>query len=227
MAPADTPTTGSDQSDPPTAGSDPSDPPDRGTNPVVLVVDVSRKRADPSLETAYSSVVEMMDDLTTLIDTARDAEVPVCYSHGGRSYHLSRGADLAPVERGGWAKHAPLREETPEEAAAAFDLAPQLSPRDDEVVLAKSGPSPFFQTMLPVYLSSLGVDTVIVTGMTTSGCARAAVVDAFSHDNHVLLAPECLADSRPEAHEFHLEEMARKYATVEPLEAVLTYLESV
>lgn len=198
--------------------------PDWGDSPAVLVVDVSRKRADPALDTSVPSVTEATDRIAELLAVARDSAVPVFFSRGGKSYYTSGGVSLSDCERGGWIKQHPVRDEPPEAAERALEIAPQLAPRDDEPVVTKSAPSPFFKSMLSTYLASHGVDTVVVTGIHTSACIRAAVTDAFSHNYWVVLPEECVADRRPEAHEYHLAELDGKYADVVALSDVTAYL---
>lgn len=197
---------------------------DWGESPAVLVVDVSRKRADPALETSVPSIVEATERIADLLAVAREVETPVLFSRGGKSYYTSGGVSLPDCERGGWVKQTPIRDESAAEARRALEIAPQLAPRDDEPVVTKSAPSPFFKSMLPVYLSSYGVDTLVVTGIHTSACVRAAVTDAFSHDYWVVLPEECVADRRSDAHEYHVTEMGRKYADVAPVADVTAYL---
>lgn len=117
-------------------------------------------------------------------------------------------------------------EERREEAIRSYTITPQLTPRDDEVVVEKTAPSAFFGTMLPTYLSSLRVDTLVVCGMMTSGCVRATVTGAFAHAYRVVLPEECLADRREHAHELHVEEMGLKYAVVAPTVEVAGLLEA-
>lgn len=193
-----------------------------GDAPAVLVVDLSRKRADPDLETAYPSVVRAADRVAALLTAARQANVPVFFSRGGKSYYTSRDAGLTEAERGGWAKQNALAEGS---GRAALDLAPQVEPAEDEPVITKSAPSAFFNTMLPVYLASHGTDTLVVAGIHTSGCVRATVVDAFSHDFWVVVPRECVSDGRAEAHEYHVAEIDRKYADVVPVDRVMDYLD--
>ena len=72
----------------------------------------------------------------------------------------------------------------------------------------------FFGTPLNTFLVREGVDTVLVTGCTTSGCVRATVVDAFSHGYFVLVPQECCGDQDQEAHETNLRDIDRRYADV-------------
>lgn len=195
-----------------------------GGSPAVLVVDVSRKRADPDLDTASPPVVEAADEISELLTVSRETGVPVFFSRGGKSYYTSGGVDMTKAERGGWIKQNPIRDEEASKGERALELAPQFEPRTDEPIITKSAPSPFFGSMLSVYLSSHQIDTLVVAGIHTSGCVRATVVDAFSHNYWVVLPRECVADRRPDAHEFHIDELDRKYADAAPLKEVTTYL---
>lgn len=195
-----------------------------GDSPAVLVVDISRKRADPNLETSYPSIVDAAERTSSLLEVARDLDVPVCYSRGGRSYYTSDGVDLTDAQRGGWPKQNPIREESREEAERAITVAPTVEPEPGDLTVTKIGPSAFFWTELPVYLSSIGVDTLIVTGIMTSSCVRATVTDAFAYDYWVVVPRECVADRRTDAHRYHVDEMDQKYADVTAVTTVIEYL---
>ena len=112
-----------------------------GENPALLVVDVSRKRADPSLDTAYADIVEAAEQIADLLEVTRELEVPIFFSRGGKSYYLSGGADLEPVERKPWTNQDSVREESPEQASRAFELAPQLADTSDSSQNGRRVPS--------------------------------------------------------------------------------------
>lgn len=197
-----------------------------GDSPAVLVVDMTRSLADPSVDASYDVGVEAARRFQAVLDVARANDVPVLYSKGGMAYYTSTGADVADVERGGWAITNDLVEETSEEAELHHSITPLLEPRDDEPVIAKSAPSAFFGTMLETYLSALRIDTLVIGGMVTGGCVRATVTDAFSYGYPVVLPEECLADPRPENHEHHIRDMGRKYALVVSADQVVDALEN-
>ncbi len=90
-------------------------------------------------------------------------------------------------------------------------------------MVTKSKPSAFFGTPLASMLTYLGVDTLVVTGMVTSGCVRATVVDAFSHNYRVVVPIECVADRSATSHQVNLFDMDMKYADVLPLADVLAH----
>jgi nicotinamidase-related amidase len=127
------------------------------------------------------------------------------------------------VERGRWKSRGsdPLAR-----APEAHTVWPEIKPEPDDVVVAKKKPSVFFGTPLQSYLTYWNVDTTIITGMVTSGCVRATVVDAFSHNYYVVIPEECVADRGDISHRVSLFDMHMKYADVLPVAQVEEYLKS-
>ena len=93
-----------------------------------------------------------------------------------------------------------------------------------EKVVRKTQPSAFFGTDLAAHLIRKGVDTLVIAGCTTSGCVRATVVDAISHNFRPMLAVDCIGDRAIGSHEASLHEMGQKYADLMPSEAVIAKL---
>lgn len=89
-----------------------------------------------------------------------------------------------------------------------------LTPTKDELVVSKQYPSAFFGTSLASTLTSLGVDNVILTGLTTSGCVRASCVDAMSHGFITTVVRDACGDRHNHPHEANLFDMQAKYADV-------------
>ncbi|WGL16831.1 isochorismatase family protein [Microbulbifer bruguierae] len=96
-----------------------------------------------------------------------------------------------------------------------------LAMQAGEILIEKQWPSAFFRTDLAAHIASEGVDSIVVTGLTTSGCVRASVVDALQHDLRVVVAEEAVGDRNPDAHRANLFDMHAKYADVEKLASVL------
>jgi maleamate amidohydrolase len=94
----------------------------------------------------------------------------------------------------------------------------------DDFTYCKNAPSMFFQTPLITFLVKQNVDTVIVTGCTTSGCVRATVVDAFSYGFRVLVADDCCGDADERQHRSNLEDVGRRYADVVNSSEIERYL---
>jgi len=89
------------------------------------------------------------------------------------------------------------------------------------VVIEKQYASAFFGTSLASTLHAQGVDTLIVTGCTTSGCVRATAVDGLQHGLRVIVPRECVGDRAPGPHEANLIDIDGKYGDVMELKEVL------
>ena len=94
----------------------------------------------------------------------------------------------------------------------------------NEPIIKKCWASAFFGTNLALLLNDCGADSLIITGLTTSGCVRATAVDGLQHDYPVIIPREAVADRNLGAHEANLYDLGTKYAEVIPLADVLTQL---
>ena len=116
------------------------------------------------------------------------------------------------------------------EAGAHPDLAAfaaGLEPVAGETVITKQYASAFFGTTLASTLTSLGVDTVLIAGVSTSGCVRASAVDACQHGFVPLVVREAVGDRHPAPHEANLFDLQAKYAEVVGLQLALEYLKRI
>jgi maleamate amidohydrolase len=102
---------------------------------------------------------------------------------------------------------------------AAFD--PRTERASSDIIINKRMASAFFETNLRSLLTFHGIDTVIVTGGSTSGCVRATVVDGLSCGYRMIVPEECVADRHESPHFANLYDMAVKYADVMPVSEVL------
>ncbi|MBI3091928.1 MAG: isochorismatase family protein [Candidatus Tectomicrobia bacterium] len=189
-----------------------------GNTPAILVIDMQRDFFD---ENASTGGVETAahGPIAKLLEAARTAGVHVIYTQQGHRDDMADGprwVDKFPgLKRGG------LRT-----GSTGAQIVHELAPQQGDYVVEKRRPSGFFQTDLDLYLRSLGVDTVIVTGCTTSGCVRATAVDAFSYNYRVIVPRECVADRAPEPTEANLFDINMKYGDVLKLAEVLDYLKA-
>jgi len=103
-----------------------------------------------------------------------------------------------------------------------------LDPRVDEpgydFNFCKSAPSIFFLTPLVTFLTKQGVDTVLITGCTTSGCVRASIVDAFSYGYRVMVPEDCCGDAERGPHDSNLSDVGRRYADITDAREMMRYL---
>jgi maleamate amidohydrolase len=102
---------------------------------------------------------------------------------------------------------------------------PRIAPRETRPVLNKLFASGFFGTGLSSLLTAAGVDTVIATGASTSGCVRATVVDALQYGFRPVVPREAVGDRDLNAHEANLYDVDAKYGGVVSVEETLEYLE--
>ena len=107
---------------------------------------------------------------------------------------------------------------------AATEIDPRIAPIDGEIVLMKKYPSAFFHTHLVSLLIADRIDTVILTGCSTSGCVRATAVDAVSYGYRVAVPVETVSDRWQAPHEASLFDIDVKYGDVVPLSEVVDYL---
>jgi maleamate amidohydrolase len=144
---------------------------------------------------------ETMPRIAQLIAMFRDLGRPVVYTRGdaydvlytGRATKSKRVQDYDPKFN---------------------EFPPDITPKDGEWILDKTKASAFFQTPLASYLVKNQIDTVIVCGVSTSGCVRASVVDAFSNGFTTFVVDDCCFDRSQFAHAANLFDMNAKYATV-------------
>ncbi len=105
------------------------------------------------------------------------------------------------------------------------DWLPELTPSADDVVVSKVAASAFFGTALIDHVRRLELDTLVIGGVSTSGCVRATAVDACQHDVVPIVVDEACGDRTDEIHRANLFDLDAKYADVESLDAVLAVLD--
>jgi maleamate amidohydrolase len=186
-----------------------------GRNPAVVVIDFTLAYTTPGSPFFAEGVVRAVADTVPLLEAARAAGIPVI--HTKVMYHPS-GAD------GGWfvRKVPALRNLVSSEPLAEID--PKVAPLDEEVVIVKQYPSPFFGTPLAPMLATLGVDTLILAGCSTSGCVRAGALDGVQHGYRVIVPRECVGDRHDGPHDANLFDINAKYGDVVGRDEVIQYL---
>ena len=191
-----------------------------GSKPALLIVDMTRNFVDSSYPTGWSPTgYPAAEANRVLLEQARLSGIPVYFTKAS----ILASDVPAPEDRGRWrAAEAPYVDPS---LPPGDEIVEALTPAPGEIVMHKgSTPSAFFGTRLISYLVYHGVDTLIVTGMTTSGCVRASAVDAFQHNLHVIVPHECAADRSQLSHAINLFDLHMKYADVISLDETLAYL---
>ena len=175
-----------------------------GEKLAVLVVDVLKAYQDPG-SPLYAGVEDAVAAAVSLVDAARSADVPVVFTRVRYAPGLADG--------GLWVRKVPalavLEEGSPFEGFV--DL---LRPQRGETVVTKQYASGFFGTSLDATLRTAGVDTLLIVGLSTSGCVRATVVDAVSLGFRPLVVREAVGDRDQAPHEAALFDIDTKYGDV-------------
>lgn len=111
--------------------------------------------------------------------------------------------------------------------SAGYEFVDLIAPDEQDILIPKRHPSAFFGTPLLSYLIQRRVDTLVVTGCTTSGCVRASVVDAFSYNFRVAVPYDGVYDRAESVHAVNLFDMAQKYADVMSTEQLTAALREI
>lgn len=186
-----------------------------GTKPALILIDFCQAYFEPG-NVLHADVEDALASALRVRAAARAAGVPVILTNvvyhpqaldGGRFYE----------------KAAPLKNFLKGSPMGAF--ATGLAPFEDELVVSKQYPSAFFGTSLASTLTAMGRDSVILTGLTTSGCVRATCVDAMSHGFRTAVVAEACGDRHAAPHEANLFDMNAKYADVVSEAEVVAFLQ--
>lgn len=185
-----------------------------GQRPALILIDFCEGYFDPGCD-LFADVGDALASALRVREAARSAGIPVILTNV--SYHPSA------IDGGRFfEKAAPLRYFVAGNPMAAF--AQGLEPRAEELVITKQYPSAFFGTSLASTLTALGVDSVLLTGLTTSGCVRASCVDAMSHGFRTAVVAEACGDRHQAPHDANLFDMNAKYADVVGEEEAIRFL---
>lgn len=153
-----------------------------------------------------------------LMTLARDKNIPIFYTQSERRADMrDNGVQTGKSHRGA--------EKTSTEGTHATQTVAPIAPRPQDMLIGKRMPSAFFGTPFMSYLNHLDVDSLILTGCSTSGCLRATAVDAFSYNFKVTIPEETTFDRFDASHAVNLFDLNCKYADVIATDEVAAYLE--
>ena len=187
-----------------------------GSRPALVVIDFCRAYLDPA-SPLYAGVEDARASCRRVLEAARTAGIPVLHT---RVEFQPGGADGGIFFRKVGALECFVRGNP----LGAYGEG--LDPAEGEVVVVKQYASGFFGTSLASTLTSLGVDTLIHTGVSTSGCVRATALDACQHGFIPVVVRDACGDRDPRVHESNLFDLDAKYADVVSEQETLAYLSS-
>ncbi|MEE4146591.1 MAG: isochorismatase family protein [Halieaceae bacterium] len=184
-----------------------------GQFPALLVVDMTRGFTDPACALGCDCPAVVAVN-RALIDQFHALARPVIFTSV-----VYRGPDQARVFR---ERLPALNLLTPD--SPWIELDPRLGRRPGDLLIEKHWASAFHGTRLNAALRGLGVDSLVVTGLTTSGCVRASAVDGLQYEYRVVVVRDAVADRNQAAHEANLFDLQAKYADVQSSGEVIAAL---
>ena len=184
-----------------------------GDQPGDSIVDGLKKYRTHCGEAGWLAVAR----IERLLKLAREKKLPIFYTQNEvRPDILDAGVQVGKNFRGA--------EGTVLAGTHATQTVEPLKPRPEDILIGKCKPSAFFGTMFMSHLNFLDVDTLILTGCTTSGCLRATTVDAYSYNFKVAIPEEAAFDRFEASHAINLFDLNCKYTDVIPTAEVESYL---
>jgi maleamate amidohydrolase len=187
-----------------------------GDRPALLVVDLINAFTDPETDLG-ANVDDVVTQTERLLDAFRERDLPRYFttvafeeSYGDAGWFVEKVPALTELRLG-------------TEAVAVDD---RLDPVGDERVILKKYASAFFGTDLATELTTDGVDTLVLTGVTTSGCVRATAVDSLQHGYRTIVPSDAVGDRAEPPHRANLVDIDAKYGDVVETDDVLAHLDS-
>ena len=188
-----------------------------GTRPAVIVVDFALGWTDESYAGGTARLDSPVENTARLIAVARQKDIPIVYT---TSPYRPEGADQP------FKSAADESSKYREWDARAVEIDDRVAPSASDLVIEKENASAFFGTHLIGYLTQLKVDTVLITGCSTSACIRATATDAKSYRLKPVIVSDCVGDRSAAAHIFTLADIQARFADVVSLDDSLEYVES-
>jgi maleamate amidohydrolase len=187
-----------------------------GKKTALLVIDLLQGYTLKGAPLFAPGVVKAVAEMPPLLKLARAKKMPIIHTRV-----LYNPSDFA--DGGVWIRKAPvLKSLVPGNKYAQFCKG--VEPKKGELVIVKNYASCFFGTSLAATLTAMGVDTVLITGCTTSGCIRASAVDAVQNGFRPIVIRECVGDRHDGPHEANLFDINAKYGDVISKSDAMTYI---
>jgi N-carbamoylsarcosine amidase len=191
-----------------------------GERPALINIDLANAWTRPDNAFTCEGMDVIVPGVQRLLVAARAKELPVVFTT--TAYAVTEGPN---TDMGLWHRKIPV--EVLQLGTDAVAIDERIAPEPGEHVIVKKFASAFHGTYLAAFLRAVGVDTVLVTGVTMAGCVRHTVEDALGLGFRPIVVRECVGDRVAGAVEWNLFDIDAKFGDVEPLESVLDYLAAV
>jgi maleamate amidohydrolase len=197
-----------------------------GRSPALLIIDVQYRTVGTTPQPFWDAIEEFptacgqvgwdaVTQIQKLLALFRERKWPVLYPYVSpkENFDVGRLADKVPALM--------------TVARKGYEFVAEVAPQGSDILLPKKHPSAFFGTPLVSYLIDLGVDTLVVTGCTTSGCVRGSVVDGFAYNFRVSVPSDAVYDRSRTSHAVNLFDMSEKYADVATTDELVRSLSAI
>ena len=196
-----------------------------GKHPAIIVIDATYEFVGDRSEPIQESVKRWrlssgekgwmaIAEIRRILDEGRKQQIPIIYTFEESSADYLETEVVADKN----SRSRDLQDQL------GSKIVEDIHPQKGDIVISKKRASAFFGTPLASYLIGLGIDTILVTGGTTSGCVRATVVDGQSYNFRIGVVREATFDRFEASHAISLFDIHAKYADVISSEEALAYL---
>lgn len=189
-----------------------------GRRPALLVIDLTKGFTDPS-RALGAPLERQIEAVNQLLAATHAKKLPALFTSVRYDNPDMSDAGLWALKQAGSASLL--------SSGDGHEVDPRLTRQEDDQIIYKKYASCFFGTDLASRLVNAGVDTLLMTGTSTSGCVRATAVDACQLGFRPMVVKEAVGDRSASAHEQSLFDLDAKYADVVSLQACLDYLASI
>ena len=189
-----------------------------GARPALIIIDMINAFTDKDMPLG-APLEDQIEAITPLLETAHARDLPVFFSTVAYEYDDLRDAGVWGMKMKG---SATLRAGTP-----SVEVDARLPGLRADTILKKKYASCFFGTDLVAQLNARSIDTLIITGCTTSGCVRATAVDAVQSGFRPMVVRQAVGDRSLAAHDQSLFDLDAKYADVVEVNDAVSYLQTI
>ncbi len=191
-----------------------------GKRPAIIHIDLANAWTKPGHAFSCDGMDTIIPAAQALNVAGRAKGIPIAYTT--TAYQNPTGPNS---DTGLWHLKIPVEKLHVDDPWAQIDE--RLAPRPDEQIIVKKKASAFHGTYLTSWLNSLGVDTVILTGVTMAGCVRHTCEDAIAEGFRPIVVREAVGDRVPGVVEWNLFDIDAKFGDVEPVSKVVEYLNGI
>lgn len=191
-----------------------------GERPAIVVIDLAKSWLDTD-SVIGSDLSKVVENTAKVLSMGREKNVPIFFTT--MAYDSEFQEAVGPMS-----KKLPhiVKGSYLERGSEWIEIDPSLKRRPNEIFIYKQRASAFWGTPFLSYLIARNVDTLLITGCSTSGCIRSTAESAHNENFHTIVVKEAVGDRSALAHECNLTDIDLRFADVTPMEEVIAYLRS-